>query len=365
MVQHASASASFAGALAVLAMVASLAWQEKAWRQRPNNLLPQYAFSCLVYSILVFVADSDCSNSAASAVFTFFQMQCRLSAMAMLCCLVLGPFPDWVTRLFSAALWLLPIPLCLAVPPSTLNEVCHRQFSEQQLLVHSVFVTTAFAVMLLLGTLALHHQHHRVTDAQDASSLRAIAPQATTLLERGGSPPESLDIAPGATTPPRRAKARTPGQLPPEAVAAMEASENLILSPRAPAGMESISSQPEPAERSGTDSMASQSGGGSTDGDRLAVCALAIAAKATVVLLLQTCLSWSVYFDKGRVGPSFLQGMLVENFFEHSQGFFLLLLVIGLFDTPLSFFFRRIRLWANSQTSSSRRRLPRSASSTG
>eukprot|EP00930_Biecheleria_cincta_P001418 TRINITY_DN10255_c0_g2_i1.p1 TRINITY_DN10255_c0_g2~~TRINITY_DN10255_c0_g2_i1.p1 ORF type:complete len:720 (-),score=103.10 TRINITY_DN10255_c0_g2_i1:601-2760(-) len=346
MVQRAFSSVSFAGALAVLATVAFWARQEKSWRRRPNNFLPQYAFSCLVYSILVFVVHTHCNSSAVVTLFTLFQMQCRIGAMVMLCCLVLGPFSDRVTGLFLAAFWLLPIPLCLAVPPSTLNEVCQSQFSEQELLIHSVFVTTALAVMLLLGILALQQRHGRaaVTDTTSTLDLLTVQPQAAILLERE-SAADSLDIASQETTPARADSARQSGPWSQEAVAAMEASENLILSSRTPAGI---------ALRVGTDNVTdAPSIDGSTDADRhsrLAVCALAVAAKATVVLLLQMCLSWSVYFDRGRAGPSFLQGMLVENSFEHSQGLFLLLLVIGLFDTPLSLLFRRIRSWAKRRS---------------
>merc|ERR1711953_212248 len=74
----------------------------------------------------------------------------------------------------------------------------------------------------------------------------------------------------------------------------------------------------------------------------LGVCAIALAARAAFVYMFQMCLSWSVFF-RGGAGPAHLQGMLVENFFEHSQGLVLLLLLCSLVETPLSAGLRRFK----------------------
>lgn len=75
----------------------------------------------------------------------------------------------------------------------------------------------------------------------------------------------------------------------------------------------------------------------------LGLCAIALAARSAFVYMFQMCLSWSVFFHGNAAGPAHLQGMLVENFFEHSQGLLLLLLLCGLVETPLAAGIRRFK----------------------
>merc|ERR1719284_552540 len=68
-------------------------------------------------------------------------------------------FPCSITsphaRIFVALIVVLPLVLSTFVPPSTLNEVCNLRFAGKEILIHSVFVTVAFCVMLTLGISAL------------------------------------------------------------------------------------------------------------------------------------------------------------------------------------------------------------------
>lgn len=72
------------------------------------------------------------------------------------------------------------------------------------------------------------------------------------------------------------------------------------------------------------------------DHGMLLVVSVALACKCALVLFLQTCLTWCIVIADGHSVAPLLEGMLVENVFEHSQGVFLLLITWSLFDNPLA-----------------------------
>jgi hypothetical protein len=229
-----------------------------------------------------------------------------------------------------AIMLLAPLPLCLMVPASTLNEVCHREFTTMKLLVHSIFVSTLWFVSLVLIMTGLRRKVTIERDSELPSS-----PQLVASL-RSGSEREVHNQLPASDPRPNQGPGKAKNLMIKargrHSLAALQATENLHLSAepdreRRYEEFPLVASEPEVGE--------------AHEMEMLRVCELATACKATFVYTMQMCLSWSVFFH-GSAGPAHLQGMLVENFLEHTQGLFLLLLLCGLFETPLGGCFRRL-----------------------
>ena len=71
--------------------------------------------------------------------------------------------------------------------------------------------------------------------------------------------------------------------------------------------------------------------------DLVTMCMSAIGIKAVILLGLQMINTWSIYVQGDVMDDLLLQGMMIENLFEQSQGVFLLLFVTYFFDQSFGF----------------------------
>lgn len=361
--------------LIVLILLACLAWSKPAWRRAPFTMLPCYALSCLFYGMSLIGNAIACRHRFLEWWFTYCQMLCRTWAFLLLLNLSSRFSKLRAVRASMVAAWIVALPLSFIVPPSTLNEVCDLQFSSENMLVHSIFVTAAFLAMILLIFAAFVRRPGASRPKQDegveswapAAALESGAPtgvQVTPQPRLHAIPlldsPDGLDVGKKTNNNPPEAQGGNrlraangevadTGEVAPPSIAnqdsrqsigtmdqvlAFEAAENLaIFSWQCTNQFTSSNSSSEDTDNPAMHQVCV---------DRFVLCALAIALKATLLFLLQMCNSWGIFLHAG-AAPAYLQGMLVENFFEHSQGLFLLFFLVCFFDTPVADFVRRIR----------------------
>lgn len=338
-----------------------------SWRRLPALMIMTYAVSIFLYDCSVFLMVI--SRCRMSTIFGFFQMQCRV-----LCALMPAAslWPRFLSPLKLVTI-IIVLPLLLFfVPPSTLNEVCHLHFSFEQLLTHSVFVTVAFCFLLILGVWALCNQIKSLREASgfattladaarvDASlaptnsfntvarsytSPSSSASQSHQLLEADGPPAGPVDMlgeaeilrdgrAPDGVSVRRQTSGLNDRSRSKDDLVTMGYAENLAVDLVRYRSQQGRRVSPNAAEQAGSSEHST---------GKVYLIFVALGTKSVLLLFLQSCISWSILENDLTVGGAHLQAMFLENFLEHGQGFFLLLLLLGLFDTPVAAFFRSVR----------------------
>mmetsp|Transcript_27657 Transcript_27657/g.72923 ORF Transcript_27657/g.72923 Transcript_27657/m.72923 type:complete len:727 (-) Transcript_27657:78-2258(-) len=328
-----------------------------SWRRLPAMIIMTYAASIFLYDCSVFLMVI--SRCRMSIIFGFFQMQCRVL------CAIMPAASLWPRFLspFNLVTIIIVVPLLLFfVPPSTLNEVCHLHFSFEKMVTHSVFVTVAFCFILILCVWALCNQIKSLREASGFATMLADAVRADASLP----PTNSFNTVARSSTPPSLQSPQLPeadDPLAEDEIPLDGRAPDGVSVRRVPSGLNDRSRSKDDlvtmgyAENLAVDLVRYRGQQGNSVSPRAAEQArssehstgkvylifVALGTKSVLLLFLQCCISWSVLENDLTVGSAHLQAMFLENFLEHGQGFFLLLLLLGLFDTPVAAFFRSVR----------------------
>lgn len=321
------------------------------WRQFPHVILPCYAMACFVHAganLFTALALPVCDLNSAR-IMAYCEIQSYIMVASMALC-SLENFRSM--RLAKYLLWfaiLAPLPCCLWVPTPTINKSCILGVGES-----SAFNLTVSAVnFLVLSALLSAGVFFRRRDPgtsdtrldtfqTDAGLEVPLSPEspppespvdANTLVEFEPDSPVCYDHrSPSA----RRADF---GDSTLQDVAA--SATDVAMRPLPSSFVARMSSFPRQSTLESVRSMP-----GSLDNGSLKFAVLVIASKALMVLAISTVVRSVLLIQRHMhqdLESSLVLALLVELLFEHTEGFFLLLVILCFFDTSCSKMARKLR----------------------